>query len=192
MSNFAVHGINDAGKSGAAGKAFGMCLGCVALGGAFFLARIAAHNLYCLGRVRLFFGRIFYVLNLRGRVAGGLRYWRGNVIAGGVCKQGLAGVNVEQRGGADSGGVGQAAALLRLAVGLATDAESGGGLGRAAVESRKGGKDSGHGVPRVRRARRLVIAAPSWERYALPTYSRQRVVDGLGVLRTQNNHAGAV
>lgn len=165
MSDFAMHSGNDAGNSGIVQKAIGMCLSCVALSGAFFLARITAHNLYCLGRVRLLFGRIFYVLNLRGRVAGGLSFWRGNVFAGGVCKQGMAGVNVEQSGGA-----------LRGAV----------------VEGGKGGKDGSHFVPRVRRARRLVVAAPGWDRYALPTCLRQRMVDALGVLPAQINHAGEV
>ena len=153
MSNFAVHSINDAGKSDTDGQAFGMCLGRAVLAVAFFLV------------IRLQLGRVFFVKSLRGRVAGGLRYWRGNVFAGGVCRQGLAGVNVEQRGGALRG---------------------------AAVEGGKGGKDGSHFVPRVRRARRLVVAAPGWERYALPTCLRQRMVDALGVLPAQINHAGEV
>lgn len=113
------------------------------------------------------------------------------VFAGGVCKQGLSGVGVEQRGGADSGGVGEAAALCSLAVGLARHHEGGGALRGAVVDGGKGGKD-GHCVPRVNRARRLVVAAPGWERYALPTCSRQRIVDALGLLPAQINHAKKV
>ena len=89
--------------------------------------------------IRLRLGWIFCVKGLRGRVAGGLAYWRGNVFARGICKQNLSGVGVEQRGGADSGGVGQAAALERLAVGLTANPESGGALRGAAVEGGEGG-----------------------------------------------------
>lgn len=188
MSDDLTHGTDDAGWVLMMLAAFGTI-------GHFFwhvAPRIICSRCAVFVIIRLRLGRIFCALNLRGRVAGGVDFWRGNVFAGGVCKQGMAGVNVEQRGGADSGGVGQAAALERLAVGLTANPEGGGALRGAAVEGGKGGKDGSHFVPRVRRARRLVVAAPGWERYALPTCLRQRMVDALGVLPAQINHAGEV
>lgn len=180
-----THGTDDAGWVLMMLAAFGTI-------GHFFWH--VAPRIICIAqaRCRTFVVRLFFVLNLAGRVRGGLDFWRGNVFAERVTEQDFCRAGLEQCGGAYRYCIAQAAALLRLAVGLATDAECGGGLGCAAVEGSKGGKDSGHGVPRVRRARRLVIAAPSWERYALPTCLRQRMVDALGVLPAQINHAGEV
>lgn len=124
--------------------------------------------------------RFFFVLNLRDRVRGGVVYWRGRVFPGGVGEQGLAGVYFEDCGGAKGGGVGEAVALYRLAEGLAGYAKGGGALGGAGVEGGEGGKQGGHFVASVRRARRRVVVSPSWERFALPTFRRQRVVDGNG------------
>lgn len=188
MSDDLTHGADDAGWVLMMLAAFGTI-------GHFFwhvAPRIICSRCAVFVIVRLRLGRIFCALNLRGRVAGGVDFWRGNVFAGGVCKQGLSGVGVEQRGGADSGGVGEAAALCSLAVGLARHPEGGGALRGAVVDGGKGGKDGGHCVPRVNRARRLVVAAPGWERYALPTCSRQRIVDALGLLPAQINHAKKV
>lgn len=188
MSDDLTHGTDDAGWVLMMLAAFGTI-------GHFFwhvAPRIICSRCAVFVIIRLRLGRIFCALNLRGRVAGGVDFWRGNVFAERVTEQDFCRAGLEQCGGAYRYCIAQAAALLRLAVGLATDAECGGGLGCAAVEGSKGGKDSGHGVPCVRRARRLVIAAPSWERYALPTCLRQRMVDALGVLPAQINHAGEV
>lgn len=157
--------------------------------GAFFWfvkARIICSR-YVIGRFfRLQFGRLFCALNLGGRFRGGLGYWRGRVF-GGVGEQGGGGVDTQQGGGAKRGGFGKAAALLGLLEGLAGDAQRGGALGGAGIEGGKGGKEGGHVSLSIRRARRLVVASPSWGRYDKPTYLRQRVVDALGVHRPKNN-----
>jgi len=123
----------------------------------------------------------FFVQNLPSSVRGGVIYWRGRVLAGGVGEQGLAGVDIEQGGGANGGAVREAAALCRLAVGLAGHSERGGNLGGAGVEGGKSGKQGGHGVASVSRARRFVVVSPSWSRFSVPTYLRQRVIDGNGI-----------
>ena len=146
----------------------------------------------CFGRCfRLLFGRFFFVLHLNGKLAGAAAYWRGNVFTRGVAEQGFPRVDFEQGGGAKGGGVREALTLCRLAVGLTGNAKRGGALGGAAVEGGKGGKEGGHGSLSVRRARRLVVAAPSWDRYAMPTYKRQRVIDALGRHGSKNPFATA-
>ena len=127
------------------------------------------------------FGLFFFVQNLRARARGGVFYWRGRVLAGGVGEQGLAGVDLEQGGGANGCAVGEAAALGRLAVGLAGHSERGGNLGGAGIDALEGGKQGGHGVASVSRARRFVVVSPSWSRFSVPTYLRQRVIDGNGL-----------
>ena len=126
-------------------------------------------------------GLFFFVQNLRARVRGGVVYWRGRVLAGGVGEQGLSGVDIEQGGGANGSAVRKAAALCRLAVGLAGHSELGGNLGGAGVEGGKSGKQVGYGVASVSRARRFVVVSPSWSRFSVPTYLRQRVIDGNGL-----------
>lgn len=117
-----------------------------------------------------------------GRVRGGVIYWRGRVLAGGVGQQGLSGVDFQQGGGAQCGAVGQAAAGGGLLIGLAADSKARGD-GSGAVVGELGGEQfkkvhSGY-IPH-HRARRRVIVSPAWHRFEFPTALRQRVVDGAG------------
>lgn len=148
--------------------------------GAFFcfLQLRIIKRLAIIGRA---FGSFFFVKNLPSSVRGGVIYWRGRVLAGGVGEQGLSGVDIEQGGGANGGAVRKAAALCRLVVGLAGHPERGGNLGGAGVEGGKGGKQGGHVVASVGKARRFVVVSPSWSRFSVPTYLRQRVIDGNGI-----------
>lgn len=111
-----------------------------------------------------------------GRVRGGVIYWRGRVFAGGVGEQGLAGVDFQQGGGAQCGGVGKPAACGGLCVGLAADAK-GGGDGCGAVVGELGGEQfkNGHsGYLPHHRARR-VIARPMCQRVVDAAESGQSV-----------------
>lgn len=83
---------------------------------------------------------------LGGKFRGGLGYWRGRVLAGGVDKQGLTGVDFEQRGGADGGAVRQAAAGAGLVEGLPTDTQRGGATGGNREGGNKSVKKVFHGV----------------------------------------------
>lgn len=88
-----------------------------------------------------------YVKWFGGQVRGGVAFWRGNVFGfRGVFKQGLAGVDIEQGGGADCGAVGQTAAGAGLVQGLAADAKGGGALGGAGVIGGDGFDKRLHGV----------------------------------------------
>lgn len=126
-------------------------------------------------------GLFFFVQNLRGRVRGGVVYWRGRVFAGGVQQKGFGWGYADKGAGKHGLGFGKAAAFCRLAVGLAGHPQRGGNLGGAGVEGSKSGKQGGHGVASVSRARRFVVVSPSWSRFSVPTYSRQRVIDGNGL-----------
>lgn len=153
----------------------------------FFMAVIVAFfcakqlriicSAYIIGKCfRPSFSRFFYVLNLRGRVAGGLGYWRGRVFAGGVDDQCAAGVKVENGGGAQGGGVREAAPAAGLLVGLPADAESGGALRGAGVAGGEQLKEGLHGGRPVRRARFRVVV---WNGGGIhPVRLCQRVVDG--------------
>ena len=126
----------------------------------------------------LAFERFFFVLNLRGRVAGGFEFWRGRVLSGGVGEQGGGWVNAQQGGGAKRGAFGQAAAGLGLAECLPAHAKRSGGAGCGGVEGGKSGKEGGHGALSVNQARGRVIVtrAGAVVQYRLPLC--QRVVDG--------------
>ena len=112
---------------------------------------------------------------------GGVVYWRGRVFAGGIQKKGFGWRYAYKFAGKHGFGFREAAALCRLAVGLAGHPERGGNLGGAGVEGGKSGKQGGHGVASVSRARRVVVVSPSWSRFSVPTYLRQRVIDGNGI-----------
>ena len=129
----------------------------------------------------LAFERFFFVLNLQGRVAGGYEFWRGRVLSGGVGEQSGGWVNAQQGGGAKRGAFGKAAAGLGLAECLPAHAKRSGGAGCGGVEGGKSGKQVGYGVASVSRARRFVVVSPSWSRFSVPTYLRQRVIDGNGL-----------
>jgi len=117
-------------------------------------------------------------------------YWRGRVL-GGVEQKGLRWAYAEKYARKHGLAFGEVLTLCRLAVGLASHTKGGGGFGSAGIEGGKGGKEGGHGSLSVRRARRLVVAAPSWGRYAMPTYKRQRVIDALGRHGSKNPLASA-
>ena len=122
--------------------------------------------------------RFFFVLNLRGRVAGGFEFWRGRVLFGGVGEQRGGWVNVKQGGGAKRGAFGKAAAGLGLAECLAAHAKRSGGAGCGGVEGGKSGKEGGHGALSVNKARGRVIVTRAGVsvQYRLPLC--QFVVDG--------------
>lgn len=122
--------------------------------------------------------RVNYV-KCRGRVRGGVLYWRGWVIGGGIEQQGRAGLHVEQGGGTNRGAVGEPAAGACLVVCLPADVESRSAARRGGVADFQQVKKvlHGAGLP-VHRARRRVVVSPSWARFSLPTCLRQRVVDG--------------
>lgn len=113
-----------------------------------------------------------------GHIRGGVVYWRGRVLGGGVRQQCGAWVEVEQGGGADGGAVGKAAPGAGLAVGLPADSKRSGAAGRGGVAAFEQGKKVLHGGLPVHRARRVVVVNPSWCRFDMPTAIRQRVVDG--------------
>ena len=127
------------------------------------------------------FGLFFFVQNLRGRVRGGVVYWRGRVFAGGVKKKGFGWGYAYKYARKHGLGFREAAALGRLAVGLAGHSKRGGNFRGAGVEGSESGKQGGHGVASVGRARRFVVVSPSWSRFSVPTYLRQRVIDGGGL-----------
>lgn len=106
---------------------------------------------------------------LVGQVRGGVAFWRGRVLSGGVDKQGLSGVDFEQRGGADGGAVGEAAAGAGLVIGLPGDAKGRSAAGGAVEQRVESGKEGLHGLPLVNRAR-------CWVQY--PRLYCQVVVDG--------------
>lgn len=122
--------------------------------------------------------RFFFVLNLRGRVAGGFEFWRGRVLSGGVGEQGGGGVDTQKGGGANGGLFRQAAARGGLLECLPTNAKSGGGACGGGVEGGKGGKEGGHGSNLINQARGRVVVtrAGAVVQYRFPLC--QRVVDG--------------
>lgn len=126
----------------------------------------------------LAFERFFFVLNLRGRVAGGFEFWRGRVLVRGVGEQGGGWVNAQQSGGAERGAFGEAAAGACLAVGLPAHAKRGGGAGCGGVEGGKGDKEGGHGSNLINQARGRVVVTRAGVavQYRLPLC--QVVVDG--------------
>lgn len=109
---------------------------------------------------------------------GGVAYWQGRVLGGGVRQQSGAGVDLEKAGGADGCAVGEAAPGVGLVVCLPGHSERSGAAGRGAVAGLKQGKEVLHGGRPVHRARRVVVVNPSWCRFDMPTAIRQRVVDG--------------
>lgn len=118
-------------------------------------------------------------VNFGRRVRGGVDYWRGHVFGGGaVGKKGGGAVNAEQVGAAQGGFVAEAVALYRLAVGLAGNAEQGGGVGVGGVVLANQGNQAGHGAMPPVKARLRVVVSPAWGRFDRPTCLRQRVVDG--------------
>lgn len=122
--------------------------------------------------------RFFFVLNLRGGVAGGFEFWRGNVFTCGVSEQRGGWVDTQKGGGANGGLFGQAAALGGLAVRLPAHAQRGGGACGGGVEGGKGGKEGGHGSFLINQARGRVVVtrAGAVVQYRLPLC--KRVVDG--------------
>ena len=122
--------------------------------------------------------RFFFVLNLRGRVAGGFEFWRGRVLSGGVGEQGGGGVDTQKGGGANGGLFRQAAARGGLLECLPTHAKSGGALRGAGVEGGESGKEGGHGSNLINQARGQVVVKRGGAvvQYRLPLC--QRVVDG--------------
>ena len=122
--------------------------------------------------------RFFFVLNLRGRVAGGFEFWRGRVLFGGVGEQGGGGVDTQKGGGANGGLFRHAAARGGLLECLPTHAKSGGALRGAGVEGGESGKEGGHGALSTNKARGWVIVtrAGAVVQYRLPMC--QLVVDG--------------
>ena len=136
------------------------------------------------------FAGFFYALRFRiiciirgiiGRIdcaaRGGVNYWRGNVFAGGINQKGLAGVEVEQSGGAQGGGVGQGSSVHGLIHGLAGDAKGGGASGGAGESFNKlGNQGVLHGG--IRKARRRVSGWPASGACQMETaLVRQVVVD---------------
>ena len=112
-------------------------------------------------------------------VQGGVNYWRGHVFGGGaVGKKGGGAVNAEQIGATKGGFVAEAVSLYRLAVGLAGNAEQGGGVGVGGVVLTHQVNQAGHGAMPPVKARRRVVVSPAWGRFDKPTCLRQRVVDG--------------
>ena len=111
-----------------------------------FFHRVGIVQFFCVTAPRIICitGRGFRAL--RGQFCGGLAYWRGGVFAGGVnqkrvslryaykyaCKHGL--------------GFREAAALLRLVVGLPAKAKSGGALRGAGETGFEQVEQSGHGA----------------------------------------------
>jgi len=117
-------------------------------------------------------------------------FWRGGVlcVVGSVKQQGAAGVDAKQRGGANGGGFGEAAALHGLAVGLAAHSKGCSGFCGAGEKAGKGGEQSKHGgFSKVGKARRRVVFSPAFSRLELPTCIRQRMVDGNGLFKPKNN-----
>lgn len=112
---------------------------------------------------------------LGARVRGGVGYWRGRVLSGGVDKQGFAGVDIEQGGGADRGAVGESAARAGLLESLTGQAKRGGALGGAGEASGEQVKEILHGGLPVRRARFRVMpwVGGGWH----PVRVRQCLVD---------------
>ncbi len=136
---------------------------------AFFKA-VVARIICIIGASYVSFGR---------RVRGGVDYWRGDVFGGGaVGKKGGGAVNAEQIGATQGGFVAEAVALYRLAVGLAGNAEQGGGVGVGGVALAHQGNQAGYGAMPTVKARRRVVVSPAWGRFDRPTCLRQRVVDG--------------
>lgn len=130
-------------------------------------------------RIICIIGRCY--VKFKCSVQGGVEFWRGRVLGGGVVEQGRAGVEVEQGGGADGGAFRKAAAGSGLTVGLPADAKGGGAGGAAGIAGFEQFKKLGHGAGlSVHRARRRVVVSPSWDRFAFPACLRQRVVDGAG------------
>lgn len=143
-----------------------------------FLHRADTGRFFCLAALRIicitvgFFGG--YVKRFFGgfcsALRGGVAYWSGRVLAGGVDKQGLAGVDFEQGGGTDGGAVGQAAAGACLVIGLPGDSKRGGATGGGVEHRVDGNKECLHdSLPLVSRARCRV---------QYPRLYRQVVVDG--------------
>lgn len=122
--------------------------------------------------------RFFFVLNLRGRVAGGFEFWRGRVLFGGVGEHGGGWVDTQKGGGANGGLFRQAAARGGLLECLPTHAKSGGALRGAGVEGGESGKEGGHGALYTNKARGRVIVTRAGVsvQYRLPLC--QFVVDG--------------
>lgn len=113
---------------------------------------------FCAVQVRIIciIGAVFG--GLAGRVRGGVDYWRGRVLVGDVGEQCRARIDFQQGGGAQRGGVGQAAAGFGLLIGLAADSNGGGDAGGAQV-GELGGEQfkKGHSgyLPHHRARRRL-------------------------------------
>ena len=125
----------------------------------------------------VFFGRIrayyFGILRLNiiksgrggwlwGRVLGGVEFWRGRVIGGGVVgKQGFSWVYFKKYCSKHGFGFGEAAALLRLAVGLPGHSKGGGALRGAGVSGREQGKEVLHGQASINKPRNRVLLVGS-------------------------------
>lgn len=122
--------------------------------------------------------RFFFVLNLGGRFRGGLAFWRGRVLSGGVGQQRGGWVDAQQGGGAKCGAFGQAAAGLGLAECLPAHAKRSGGAGGGGVEGSKSGKDGWHGALSVNKARGRVIVTRGGVAVQYRLTLCQLVVDG--------------
>lgn len=115
----------------------------------------------------------------RAHVRGGVEYWRGGVVGGGIEKQRIRWRYFKKYASKHGLAFGEVPAALRLLVGLPTHAKGGGASGGDSVADFQQVKEvlHGAGLP-VHRARRRVVVSPSWARFSLPTCLRQRVVDG--------------
>lgn len=148
--------------------------------GAFFCG-VQSRIICRLGIIGRALSLFFFVQNLLARVRGGAVYWRGRVFAGGVQKKGFGWRYAYKFAGKHGFGFREAAALCSMAAGLAGHYERGGNFRGAGTDAIEGGKQGGRGVASVSGARRFVVVSPSWSRFSVPTYLRQRVIDGNGL-----------
>lgn len=125
----------------------------------FFVAVFVAAILYIIQSVRCCVNRRL-TRGVVGRLRGGVVYRKIRVLAGSVDKQGLAGVDIEQGGGANSNAVAESAAGACLMIGLARDAESGGAFGGAVVNGVEGNKKGLHGAGSPVNRARLRVQYP--------------------------------